>query len=116
MVTYDFIKLGKFSLYGNIYRTVVGDHIRFYAQFKTPRLGKLVIDFKTVFLAIETLYPRKIGTFLFCELPSFKGSLPFLLIKSVQFLLTSYVNAFASALFLLLELACIGVLIGVDFL
>ena len=65
MVIYDFIKLGEFLLYGYIYRTVVGDHIRFYAQFKTPRLGKLVIAFKTVFLAIETLYPRKIGTFLF---------------------------------------------------
>ena len=65
MVIYDFIKLGKFLLYGYIYRTVVSDHIRFYAQLKTPRLGKLVMDFKTVFLAIETLYPRKIGTFLF---------------------------------------------------
>ena len=87
MVIYDFIKLGKFLLYGYIYRTVVSDHIRFYAQFKTPRLGKLIIRFKTVFWAIEILYFRKIGTFFFGEFSAFKGSLPFPLTKSVQFCL-----------------------------
>jgi len=116
MVINDFIKLSEFSLYGYIYRTVVSDHIRLYAQLKTPRLGKLVMDFKTVFLPIETLYFCKIGTFFLGELPPFKGSFPFPLTKSVQFLFASYVNAFATTLFLLLELACIGILIGVDFL
>ena len=53
MVIYDLIKLGEFSLYGYIYWAVMSDHIRFYAQFKTPRFGKLVIRFKTVFLVIE---------------------------------------------------------------
>ena len=116
MVIYDFIKLGEFSLYGYIYRTVVGDHIRFYTQFKTPRLSELIIGFKTVFLPIETLYFCKIGTFFLGELPPFTGSFPFPLTKRVQFLFASYVNTLATALFLLLELTRIGVLIGVDFL
>ena len=94
----------------------MGDHIRLYTQFKTPRLGKLVMDFKTVFLPIKTLYSCKIGTFFLGEFSFFKGSFPFPLTKSVQFLFASYVNAFATTLFLLLELACIGILIGVDFL
>ena len=83
MVTYDFIKLGEFSLYGYIYWAVMSDHIRFYAQFKTPRFGKLVIRFKTVFLVIETLYSRKIGAFLFRELSRLDNSFPFPLTESV---------------------------------
>ena len=116
MVIYDFIKLGEFALYGYIYRTVVGDHIRPYAQFKTPRLGELVMGFKTVFLAIETLYSRKIGAFFLGEFFPFKGSFPFPLTKSVQFLFASYIDSLATPLFLLLELTRIGILIGVDFL
>ena len=116
VIIYDFIKLGEFSLYGYIYWTVMSDHIRFYTQFKTPRLSKLVIGFKTVFLAIETLYFCKIGTFFLGEFSFFKSSFPFPLTKRVQFLFASYVNTLATALFLLLELACISVLIGVDFL
>ena len=116
VIIYDFIKLGEFSLYGYIYWTVMRNHIRLYAQLKTPRLGKLVMDFKTVFLPIETLYFCKIGAFFLGEFSFFKSSFPFPLTKSVQFLFASYVNAFATTLFLLLELACIGILIGVDFL
>ena len=92
------------------------NHIRLNTQFKTPRLGKLVMDFKTVFLPIETLYFCKIGAFFLGEFSPFKGSFPFPLTKSVQFLFASYIDTLATTLFLLLELACIGILIGVDFL